>query len=425
MVPLCHGATVVIAGYDEIQQPLALFETVKRRRATVLDFVPSYWENCLDFLSKLDEQKKTSLLDNQLRLIVSTGEPLLPHLPLQWGEQLKSGARLVNMFGQTETTGTVATYPISSSRLVEAKTVPIGGPIADTDIYLLDGEQRLVPIETEGEIYVGGAGVGLGYLNQPELTAEKFVPNPFSPTPGTRLYRTGDVARFRADGEMEFVSRSDDQVKIRGIRIELGEVRSILSQHPDVRQSAVVAVGDHSGGKRLVAYVAPRAAGTVAAADLRSFLKQKLPDYMIPATFVIMDALPLTASGKINRQGLPAADYAAEESFVAPRSPVEEGLAAIWAEVLGLERIGVRDDFFELGGHSLAVSQIISRIDERFNLQLPLKSLFDAPTVEEMAVLVAEFQAKKAGAANLESMLAELESLSDEEAEKLVSRENP
>jgi acyl carrier protein len=328
------------------------------------------------------------------------------------------------MFGQTETTGIVTIYPLSQLDHSDAATVPIGGPIAETDIYLLDGEQRLVPIETEGEIYVGGAGVGLGYLNQPELTAEKFVPNPFSPTPGTRLYRTGDVARFRADGEMEFVSRRDDQVKIRGIRIELGEVRSILSQHPDVRQSAVVAVGDHSGGKRLVAYVAPRAAGTVAAADLRSFLKQKLPDYMIPATFVIMDALPLTPSGKINRQGLPAADYAAEESFVAPRSPVEEGLAAIWAEVLGLERIGVRDDFFELGGHSLAVSQIISRIDERFNLQLPLKSLFDAPTVEEMAVLVAEFQAKKAGAENLESMLAELESLSDEEAEKLVSREN-
>jgi aspartate racemase len=374
---------------------------------------------------KLDDSKKAVLLDNDLRLIVTTGEPLLPDLPEKWAKELKHSARLVNMFGQTETTGTVTTYPISSSGSAAVKTIPIGGPITDTEIYLLNAQQSLVSIGTDGEIYLGGPGLGLGYLNRPELTAEKFVPNPFSQTPGDRLYRTGDLARFRPDGEMEFVSRIDDQVKIRGIRIELGEIRWILSQHPEVQQSAVAAVGDRPEGKRLVAYIAPKVEAAVTAADLRNFLKRKLPDYMIPAAFMMMDALPLTPSGKVDRQALPAPDHATpEKTFVAPRIPAEETLAAIWAEVLGIERVGVYDDFFDLGGHSLAVTQIVSRVVERFNVELSVRSLFEAPTVADMAVIVAQRQANKAGAEKLEPMLADVESLSDEEAQELVLQEN-
>jgi hypothetical protein len=272
---------------------------------------------------------------------------------------------------------------------------------------------------------VEGPGLGLGYLGQPDLTAEKFIPSPYSRIPGARLYKTGDLARFRPDGEMEFVSRVDDQVKIRGIRIELGEIRSILSRHPDVRQSTVVAVGDSSEGKRLVAYVAPKAEEARSSADLRNFLKRQLPDYMIPAAFVMMEALPLTPSGKVNRQALPAADHTTvEKTFVAPRTPVEKILAVIWAEVLGLERVGVHDDFFELGGHSLAVTQIISRVVEHLNLELSVRSLFETPTVADMAIVVTQAQAKKTGAKNLAPLLADLESLSDEDAQELVARAN-
>jgi aspartate racemase len=421
MVPLTQGASIVIAGTDEIRQPGVLFDTIKRRRATVMDVVPTYWRNCIDVLESLDEKKRASSLDNHLRLIVSTGEPLFPDVPARWW-RLESRTRLVNLFGQTETTGTVATYPIGLGGSTDANTVPIGGPIADTEIYLLDAQQQLVPMETEGEIFVGGPTVGLGYLNQPALTAEKFVPNSLATQSGARLYRTGDLARFRADGEMEYVSRIDDQVKIRGIRIELGEVRAVLSRHPAIHQCAVIAVGEQRG-KRLVAYVAPKYGAAITVGDLRNFLTDQLPDYMIPSSFVIMDALPLTASGKIDRQNLPVADhYAPGSSFVAPRTPVEEAVAAIWAQVLGVERVGAYDDFFELGGHSLAVGQILSRVTEEFELELSLKSLFEAPTVAEMAVVITQLQAAKAGSESLEPMLAELELLSDEEAERLLSR---
>jgi aspartate racemase len=421
MVSLTHGATVVIATIDKIQSPVTLFQLVKDRRVTIMDLVPSYWRNCISILGDLPTPKRNTLLQNRLRLIVTASEPLPTDLPRTWRHELRHGADIINMFGQTETTGIVTTFPLSQNDYPGETTVSIGGAIANTEIFLLDGEYRLVPMGMDGEIFVGGGGIGLGYLDHPELTAAKFVPNPFSPIPGARLYRTGDLARFRPDGEIEFVSRIDDQVKIRGIRIELGEIRSILNQHPAVRQSTVVAASDQTGGKRLIAYVEPKIAEALATADLRNFLRRHLPDYMIPAAFVIMDALPLTSSGKISRNDLPAVDYTAERDFVSPRTPLEETLSAIWAEVLGLERVGVQDDFFDLGGHSLAVGQVISRIADRLDLELPLKSLFDGPTVEEMAMIVAQAQARRAGVENVETMLADLESLSEEEAQRLIS----
>ena len=302
------------------------------------------------------------------------------------------GASLVNMFGQTETTGIVATYPIPPSDHLERKTVPIGGPIANTQIYLLDDQECPVPVGAAGEIYVGGPGVGRGYLNQPELTAERFVPNPFSNEVGDRLYRTGDLARCRPDGSIEFLGRIDHQVKIRGFRIEPGEIEAVLAQHPGVGENTVTAREDEPDNKRLVAYVVPRGGRAPVTGELlRNFLREKLPEYMIPSVFVMLEALPLTPSGKVDRRALPVPDQnrpELKEAFVAPRTPAEKVIAGIWAEVLGLERVGIHDNFFELGGHSLAAVEVISRVINAFQVEPSLRSVFETPTVAGLAEVI-------------------------------------
>jgi len=391
-VPLTLGARVVIAATNEIRQPLELLEMVKRLMVTIVDFVPSYWRNCLNALTSLDISTRNALLENHLRLILSASEPLLPDLPWKWTFELGHGAKLVNMFGQTETTGIVATYPIPPSDHPERKTVPIGGPIGNTQIYLLDDQECPVPVGAAGEIYVGGPGVGRGYLNQPELTAERFVPNPFSNEVGDRLYRTGDLARCRPDGSIEFLGRIDHQVKIRGFRIEPGEIEAVLAQHPGVGENTVTAREDEPDNKRLVAYVVPRGGRAPVTGELlRNFLREKLPEYMIPSVFVMLEALPLTPSGKVDRRALPVPDQnrpELKEAFVAPRTPAEKVIAGIWAEVLGLERVGVHDNFFDLGAHSLLATLVISRVRDAFQVELSLRSLFETPTVAGLAEVI-------------------------------------
>jgi acyl-coenzyme A synthetase/AMP-(fatty) acid ligase len=304
--------------------------------------------------------------------------------------------RLVNMYGITETTVHVTYCPLTRSAAVPRVGSPIGKPILGLKIYLLDRHQQPVPVRVVGEIYVGGAGVARGYLNHPELTAEKFAPNPFSRDPGSRLYRTGDVARYLPDGNIEFLGRSDHQVKVRGFRIELGEIEAVLGRHPTVHQSVVLAREDTPAGstaapgtgKRLVAYIVPKQMTGPTVSELRSFLKEKLPEHMIPSAFVFLDALPLTSHGKVDRAALPVPDQLRpelERAFVAPRTPVEVELAGIWAKVLQLERVGIHDDFFELGGHSLLATQVISRLRAAFHIDLPLRSLFERPTVAGLA----------------------------------------
>lgn len=427
MVPLTHGAGVIIATSDEIREPLSLFEIIKREKVTIVDLVPSYWRNCLHALTSMDISARNALLDNQVRLILSASEPLLPDLPRKWTFELRHGAKLINMFGQTETTGIVAAYPIPRSDDPGMKIVSIGGPIANTQIYLLDAEHSFVPAGIVGEVYVGGPGVGRGYLNQPELTAQRFVPNPFSNEGGDRLYRTGDLARYQADGKIEFLGRIDHQVKIRGVRIEPGEIETALAQHSGVREAVVMAKEDEPDDKRLVAYVVPKEGQALTASELRSVLKEKLPEYMIPSGFVFLDALPMTPNGKVDRRALPAPDQARPEltaTFVAPRTPLEEGLARIWAEVLGIERVGVNDDFFDLGGQSLAASQVTSRVIKSFQLDLPVRALFEAPTVAEMAAVITQSQARNLAGEDLDRILTELEALSDEEARELAVRED-
>jgi len=254
----------------------------------------------------------------------------------------------------------------------------------------------VVPIGIAGELYVSGIGLARGYLNRPGHTAECFIPNPFSNQPGARLYRTGDVARYLPDGSIEFLGRSDDQVKIRGFRIELGEIEAVLEKHPAVRKAvAWVREGasrDASAipntDRRLVAYVVPKETPGPRVSELRSYLQDRLPEYMWPSAYVLLDALPLTPSGKIDHRSLPAPDPTRPELdkvFVAPRTPVEIKLAEIWAQVLGLERVGIDDDFFELGGHSLLATQVISRVRDAFHIEIPLRSLFERPTVAALA----------------------------------------
>jgi acyl-coenzyme A synthetase/AMP-(fatty) acid ligase len=310
------------------------------------------------------------LLDNSLRLLLSASEALATDIPDTWTSAFQHPAHWLNMFGQTETTGIVAVYPIPPQG-APGPLVPIGRPIVDTQLYLLDTHLHPVPVGVPGELCVGGRGLGRGYLHRPALTAQKFLPQPFSTAPGARLYRTGDVASYLPDGTVAIRGRIDQQVKIRGVRIEPGEIEALLSQHPAVAAAAVIGREEPPGSdRRLVAYVVPAGEATpgnalLSVSTLRDFLRQKLPEYMLPTTFVPLAALPLTPNGKIDRQALPVPEQtraALDNACTPPRTPVEAEVARIWAEVLGLDQVGVHDNFFELGGHSLLAAQVIYRL---------------------------------------------------------------
>jgi amino acid adenylation domain-containing protein len=390
MLPLSQGATVVIATSDQRKDPLALFEMIKSRGVTVMDAVPSFWRSCTSMLEALDEEQRQSLLDNRLRLMLSASEPLMSDIPHTWMSRFNHPARHVHMFGQTETAGIVSLYHVPADIDGELNVLPIGKPIANSEIYILDEDRQPCPLDVAGELYIGGAGVGRGYLNRPELTAEKFIPYPFEGQNGARLYRTGDWARYRADGQIEFAGRRDQQVKLRGFRIELGEVETALARHPSINESVVITRADDRAGTRLIAYFVssgPADSGPNAG-ELRSFLSDRLPEYAIPSAFVRMDALPLSANGKLNRLALPDPEEARQNlssDHIAPRTPVEERLTAIWSEVLRVESVGVNDNFFELGGHSLLAAQIVARIRAEFKIEIALRVLFESPTVAQMA----------------------------------------
>ncbi|NTX08244.1 non-ribosomal peptide synthetase [Myxococcus sp. CA040A] len=290
---------------------------------------------------------------------------------------------LVNGYGPTENTTYSTWYQAQPSTEL---SVPIGRPVSNSTAYVLDANLQPVPQGVAGELFVGGDGLAWGYWDRPDLTAERFIPHPFSTTPGARLYRTGDLVRFRQDGELDFIGRRDNQVKLRGFRIELGEVEAALRAHPDVRDAVVLVREDSPGDKRLVAYVVTRSAGTL----LREHLGQQLPSYMVPSAVVALDALPLTPNGKVDRRALPAPEFGALEtdSFVAPRTELESRLAAIWGAVLQLDSVSVTANFFDLGGHSLLATQVISRIQEHLGTLIPVRALFEAPSIEALARVV-------------------------------------
>ncbi|HVS00351.1 MAG TPA: amino acid adenylation domain-containing protein, partial [Thermoanaerobaculia bacterium] len=329
------------------------------------------------------------------------------------------GLTLINGYGPTEGTTFTCCHAMTVPAAI-GDTVPIGQPISNTRAYVLDSGLRPVPVGVWGELYAGGDGVARGYLDRPDLTAERFVPDPFVEEPGGRLYRTGDLVRWRLDGTLEFLGRRDGQVKVRGFRIELGEIEAALAAHPGVRQAVAVLRRDRDADPRLVAYVT----GSARASELRPFLLGRLPEPMVPSDFVTLDSLPLTPNGKVDRRALPAPDRAgaAEEAFVPPSTPLESRLAEICAEVLGVERIGMRDNFFALGGHSLLATQLVARLRERHGIEVSLEAVFDAADIGELADRIMDQELAEAGDEVLADMLREMEDLSPEELQELLGR---
>ncbi|HEX8127476.1 MAG TPA: amino acid adenylation domain-containing protein [Pyrinomonadaceae bacterium] len=378
----CAGASLLLINEDTRRDTSELVRVLSEERVERL-FLPFVALQQIAETAGAEER-----LPSSLREIITAGEQLkiTPHVERLFGRI--EACVLDNHYGPSET-HLATMWRLEGDAREWPPLPPIGRPIANAEVYLLDEHQQPVPVGVAGELYIGGEGLARGYLRRPELTAERFVPHPFSDERGARLYRTGDLARYLEDGRLEYVGRSDHQVKIRGFRVELGEVEVVLKQHASVAQAAVVVSEDVEGGrKRLVAYVVSAPDAPVAARELRGFLKKRLPEYMLPSVFVFLDALPLTRSGKVNRRALPppeSCDARATDEYFAPRTPVEEILTETWAEVLKLSRVGVDDNFFESGGHSLLATQLMSRVRQVFRIELPLRRLFERPTPAELA----------------------------------------
>ncbi len=386
---LLYGGRLVVVPYLMTRSPESFYKLLCQEKVTILNQTPSAFRQLIQA-----EQSQATVGDLKLRLVIFGGEALDLLSLKPWFERHgDQSPQLVNMYGITETTVHVTYRPLSKADLNCTASV-IGRPIPDLQMYLLDKHLQPVPIGVPGEMYIGGAGVARGYLNRPELTAGRFIFNPFNDNPKAILYKSGDLARYLPNGELEYLGRIDQQVKIRGFRIELGEIEALLVQHPAVLESVVVVREDEPSDKRLVAYVIPKVEQSSQAGELRRFLKEKLPEYMVPNAFVMLESLPLTLNGKVDRRALrpPDLDSELKDKYVAPRTPVEEILVQIWAQVLKVEQVGIHDNFFELGGHSLLATQLVSRIGNIFKVELPLRSLFVAATVAELAQSIQQLQ---------------------------------
>ena len=407
----CSGGALVLTT-DEDRRDAAQVLRLLSERAVNRLFVPF-----VGLQQIADSARFRNALPGALGLVVTAGEQLRVTPAVVDFFTSLSRASLRNQYGPSET-HVASEFALSGDARNWPALPPIGRPIANTRIYLLDRWLNPVPVGVPGEIHIAGVGLARGYLNQPALTAERFLPDLFGPEPGGRMYRTGDLGRYRLDGDIEFLGRLDHQVKVRGFRVELGEVESVLSQQPGVRQAAVSTWDDGHGERRLVAYVVAEPGVVTTASELRRFLVARLPEHLIPSAFVALDTLPLSPNGKVDRRALPDPDPTRPEleaAFVAPRTPLEAAIARIWSEVLGIDSIGVHDNFFELGGHSLLATQVVSRIAETFHLDLPLRTIFETPTVAQLAVSVVEGECALVGEPAIR-LLDEVEQLSNEQA---------
>ncbi|HTN72708.1 MAG TPA: amino acid adenylation domain-containing protein, partial [Methylomirabilota bacterium] len=373
----CAGGALVIVTEDVRRDPAALLRCLIAESVERL-FLPYIVLQQLGETAESEEMALTSL-----REIITAGEQLRLTSSIRSFLSKLKDCQLRNQYGPTES-HVVTEFVLKGSPQDWPALPPIGRPIANTQLYVLDQYLNPVPIGVPGELHIGGDGLARGYLNRPELTDEKFIANPFSDKPGARVYKTGDWVRYAPDGNIEFLGRIDQQVKIRGFRIEPGEIEAVLRQYPATREAVVVAREDSPGDKRLVGYVVAKQESAPTAYALRQFLKETLPEYMLPGAFVFLASLPLTPNGKVDHRALPGPDHArpeSEEVFVSSRTPVEVVLATIWTEVLGVKRVGIHDNFFDLGGHSLLGIRLISRLREEFQIDLPVRSLFEFPTI--------------------------------------------
>ncbi len=413
---LIYGGKMVVVPYLVSRSPEDFYRLLETEKVTVLNQTPSSFRQLMHAEEMLGGKRNLAL-----RYVIFGGEALEMQSLRPWFERHgDQKPRLVNMYGITETTVHVTYRPLSLADTAGGSV--IGCPIPDLQVYLLDRYLQPAPIGVPGEMFVGGAGVARGYLNRPELNAERFIPDPFRHEEGRRLYKSGDSARRLANGDIEYLGRIDQQVKIRGFRIELGEIETVLAKFPAVRESVVVVSTDKSGEKRLIAYVVPQKGQTINSSELHGFLKDRLPEYMVPAAFVKLERMPLTSNGKIDRRALPDADLSRhdeQQSYIAPRTPLEEEVAAAWQEVLGTERTGINDNFFEIGGHSLLATRVIMLLRSKLGLNLSLRMLFENPTVAGMAAALMQTLVDQAEESAVVEMVSEVESLSDEAARAL------
>ncbi len=390
--PFMTGACLVVAKPEGHKDSAYMVELIKELKITTLHFVPSILQVFVE------EQGLEDCYS--IKHVICSGEVLPVDLQERFFQRL--GCQLHNLYGPTEAAIDVTFWECKPSNSLA--TVPIGSPIANTQIYILDKHQHPVPIGVSGELYIGGVGLARGYHNQPQLTVEKFIADPFSKNSQSRLYKTGDLARYLPDGNIEFLGRIDHQVKIRGFRIELGEIESVLSQHPEVGEVVVIAREDIPGDKRLVAYIITQNKETNSTL-LKRYLKDKLPDYMVPSAFFVLDVMPLTLNGKIDRKALPALDSSSliTQDYVAPRNATEKAMVAIWQEVLGIEKIGINDNFFELGGHSLQAAKLVSKLSKSIHGEITISLLFKYPNIFNLAFEIDKLNSKPDEVMNLES----------------------
>lgn len=377
------GSTVLPSGDFIVAQRLS--ELISKRKITRINLAPVLWRQWVQSLVTNDARYDFP----ELRIVVVGSDKLPPDVVHMWNElPISRNVRLVNAYGPTESTVTTTTYWSEPDLVPEP--FPIGRPLPGIPHYILDPLQEPVPVGVFGELHLGGDRLAKGYINRPELTENKFVPDPFCAKEGSRMYKTGDLVRFLSDGNIEFLGRVDHQVKIRGYRVEPGELEFALSKHPSIKEAAVKAIEFGTEEKYLVAYIVPKNKD-VATSDLRAYLKKKLPEYMLPWDFIPLDSLPLNPNGKVDRDALPVPDQHsgdADAVYVAPRNPIEEKIADIWKAILGVSAVGVNDNFFALGGHSINAAQIISRVRDEFEIDLSIATMFDIENLAEMAEIV-------------------------------------
>jgi aspartate racemase len=416
---LIAGGCLVLVSRERAIDPGALGEYFIHRPIDILKIAPSH------LAALLTGPHPERIMPH--RCLIIGGEASY----WAWVQELHALApqcTILNHYGPTETTVGVLTYQVGDPTPHTWLLTPLGRPLPNIQVYVLDQHLQLVPIGVPGELYIGGVGLAREYINRPDLTAETFIPHPFSSTTGARVYRTGDLARYRADGNVEFIGRLDNQVKVHGFRVEPGEIEVALARHPSVREAVALAGEDGTGDKRLVAYIVPRQESAVTTSDLRQFLRHTLPDYMIPAVFVFLDTLPLTPHGKVDRRALPAPNMTGSHlvpdtiksgvAYIAPRDPMERQLAQLWEELLDVHPVGVTDDFFELGGHSLLAGRLLSRVRARFHADVSLRAFFAAPTVAGLAAAVVQRLAERPEAGAMTRALEKLRGLSDEDARR-------
>ena len=423
LVPLIAGAKIVLRD-PELWTPEELFRRIAAESMTIINIPPAYWNQIVLWSSTTAKAS----VPGSLRLIIVGGDVLTPESIRTWWKTCGNAVRLLNAYGPTETTITATAHEVAPDEVRGDGTtrVPIGRPLGNRSAYILNRSMRPVPAGAPGELFLGGDGLARGYLHKADRTAEKFLPDPFAKVRGARMYRTGDWCRQLPDGAIEYIGRTDFQIKVRGFRVEIGEIESALLRHPAISHAVVMPREDGIGERRLVAYLVARPALNLDVDEIRRFLQKGLPPWMLPSAYMPLERIPLSAGGKVDRGALPIPDWrerSGRQAYTAPRTPVEGELAAMLAGVLGAERVGIHDNFFDLGGHSLLATQFIALVRDRYKVDIPLRTVFESPTVADLAAMLPQTLAAEEDANEMALLIAEVEHMSDEAVKTLLRKE--